>query len=208
MIKNKVFCLGFHKTGTTSLAEALKQLGYRVTGPNGVNDPNIEKNVLPMAYDLIEKFDAFQDNPWPIIYKKIDKNYPDSKYILLLRNSDAWIKSIINHFGQEKTPMREWIYGVGCPEGNEEIYINRFEKHNADVLNYFKNRPEDLLVMELAKGDGWEKLCKFLEKDIPLKPFPHEQKAADREKKLKDKNSQKYFLSYKNIVKKIRKQFK
>lgn len=183
MIENKVFCVGFHKTGTTSLSVALKVLGYQVTGPNGVNDPNIDKNVLSMAYELIEKYDAFQDNPWPILYKEIDEKYPKSKFILLLRNKDAWIKSVVNHFGQKETPMRKWIYGVGNPEGNEEIYIKRFEQHNADILDYFKNRPNDLLVMEFAKGDGWEKLCPFLGVKIPQIPFPHVNKAIERENK-------------------------
>ena len=63
----EIFCIGFHKTGTTSLALALEQLGHRVTGPDGVHDPNIADNVLHMAKRLVEKFDALQDNPWPII---------------------------------------------------------------------------------------------------------------------------------------------
>ena len=32
-LKPKVFCIGFHKTGTKSLRKALATLGYRVTGP-------------------------------------------------------------------------------------------------------------------------------------------------------------------------------
>ena len=40
----KIFGIGFHKTGTTSLAQALKMLGFSVTGPNGINDPNIADN--------------------------------------------------------------------------------------------------------------------------------------------------------------------
>jgi len=182
-MKSKVFCIGFHKTGTTSLAVALRKLGYRVTGPNGTKDPNIEKNVMPMAYDLAEKFDAFQDNPWPIIFKELDKRFPNSKFILTLRNPQSWIKSQVRHFGRRETPMRKWIYGVGCPEGNEDIYIKRFEKHNNEVMDYFRDRPQDLLVLDLTKGDGWEKLCNFLETDIPDIPFPHANKASDRERK-------------------------
>ncbi len=182
-MKAKVFCLGFHKTGTTSLRVALETLGYRVTGPNGVKDPDIEKNVLPMAYDLAEKFDAFQDNPWPIIYQELDAKYQGCKFILMLRDSESWIKSQVRHFGRKETPMRKWIYGVGCPEGNEDIYIKRFEDHTREVQNYFKNRPQDLLVMDLAKGDGWDKLCPFLGADIPDVAFPHANKASDREKR-------------------------
>jgi hypothetical protein len=78
--------------------------------------------------------------------------------------------------------MREWIYGVGCPQGNEKIYLRRFEAHNEDVLDYFKHRPNDLLVMTLADGDGWEKLCPFLDKEAPSLPFPHANSAEERER--------------------------
>jgi len=181
-MKSRVFCIGFHKTGTTSLAVALNTLGYRVTGPNGVNDPNIENNVIPMAYGLAEKYDAFQDNPWPIIYKEVDAKFPGSKFILTLRNSESWINSQVRHFGRMETPMRKWIYGVGCPEGNEDIYVKRFEDHNKEVKNYFKDRPQDLPVLDLAKRDGWGKLCPYLGAGIPNIEFPHANKASVREK--------------------------
>jgi hypothetical protein len=177
----KIFCIGFHKTGTTSLAIALKTLGYRVTGPNGALDPDIAKNVYALADSLVKKYDAFQDNPWPVIYKYLDEKYPNSRFILTTRNPESWIKSQVRHFGRRETPMRKWIYGAGCPEGNEKIYIERFENHNKEVIDYFKDRPNDLLVLDLAKGDGWEKLCPFLRADIPNVPFPHANKASDRE---------------------------
>ncbi len=177
----KIFCIGFHKTGTKSMASALRILGYRVTGPNGVKDKNISSNVYSMAYDLVGKYDAFQDNPWPIIFKELDIKYPNSKFILTIRDSDSWIKSQVGHFGIKETPMRKWIYGFGCPEGNEEIYIKRFEFHNNEVLNYFKYRSKDFLVLDIPKGDGWEKLCQFLGDKIPNYPFPHANKAIERE---------------------------
>jgi hypothetical protein len=183
-LKTKVFCIGFHKTGTSSLGLALEELGYRVVGSSGVRDPDIKNNVHKMAADLIKKYDAFQANPWPIIYKDLDQNYPGSKFILTLRNSQSWITSQVNHFGKRETPMREWIYGIGrsCPKGNEELYVKRFEKHNEEVFEYFKGRPQDLLIMDFAAGDGWEKLCSFLSKDIPAKAFPHSNKASDRKR--------------------------
>ncbi len=180
----KVFCIGFHKTGTTSLAVALQALGYRVTGPNGVRDPAIAANVHKMAHDLVGKYDAFQDNPWPILYKELDERYPGSKFILTMRETRSWINSQVKHFGPRETPMRKWIYGVGCPAGNEDIYTRRFDAHNREVLSHFSNRPGDLLVLELSKGDGWEKLSPFLGKPIPDMPFPHANKAADRDRPL------------------------
>lgn len=181
----KIFCIGFHKTGTTSLAFALRILGFRVTGPNGVNDPDIANNVYSMAESLVSEYDAFQDNPWPIIYKEMDQKYPNCKFILTIRSSESWIRSSVRHFGHRETPMRKWIYGVGCPAGNEEIYLKRFNNHYKEVPDYFKHRPNDLLLLDLAKGDGWDLLCPFLETDIPKMPFPHANKASDREKKAR-----------------------
>ena len=196
----KIFCIGFHKTGTSSLTNALRILGYRVTGPNGVRDPKIEQNVYSMAYELVDQFDAFQDNPWPIIYKKLDKKYPDSKFILTLRDSESWIKSQVRHFGRKKTPMRKWIYGVGCPKGNESIYVTRFNHHNQEVLDYFSKRSNDLLIMDLSKGDGWQELCMFLGKEIPNVSFPHANKASEREKRS---GTEKLVLKSKNLVNRI-----
>jgi len=181
-MKTKIFCIGFHKTGTKSLATALSKLGYSITGPNGVKDSKIAHNVYTMAHNLVKKYDAFQDNPWPIIFKEMDKSYPGSKFILTVRDTEAWIKSIVSHFGKRKTPMRKWIYGIGFPKGNEDIYIRRYEKHNKEVREYFKNRPDDLLILDLTKGEGWEKICPFLGKDIPNIPFPHRNKAEIRTK--------------------------
>ena len=182
-MKAKVFCIGFHKTGTTSLRVALQALGYRVTGPNGVNDPDIENNVYAMADGLVEEYDAFQDNPWPIIYKTLDEKYPGSKFILTTRTPESWINSQVRHFGKGVTPMRTWIYGFGCPEGNEDVYLSRYLHHNQEVVDYFKDRPADLLIMNLTEGDGWEKLCSFLGTGIPSTHFPHANKGTEREKK-------------------------
>lgn len=180
MSSEKVFGIGFHKTGTKTLAKALTLLGYRTTGPNGTRDPDIGRNVYDMAFRLAEQYDAFQDNPWPIIFKESDARYPHAKFILTLRPADQWIESQVRHFGTATTPMREWIYGVGCPQGNEHVYISRYERHNAEVLEYFRDRPEKLLVLRITAGEGWERLCTFLGKAIPNARFPHENKAADR----------------------------
>ena len=177
-MKPKVFCIGFHKTGTTSLAVALKKLGYRVTGSFGTKDVDISEKVQRLAFEKVLEYDAFQDNPWPILYQELDKKFPDSKFILTCRSSESWIHSQVRDFGLTETPMRKWIYGVGCPEGNQDIFIARYERHNREVLAYFKHRPDDLLVFELPQGDGWAELCPFLGHDIPDDSFPHANKAS------------------------------
>lgn len=180
---NKIFGIGFHKTGTTSLGAALERLNYRVVGNVGFRDPDIERNVYELTDRLIDKYDAFQDNPWPILYRRLDELCPNSKFILTLRPVDKWIASVVRHFGTDHTPMREWIYGVGFPEGNEDIYRARYERHNREVQEYFADRPDDLLVFDLTEGAGWDLLCPFLGRDIPDLAFPHANEANRREKR-------------------------
>jgi hypothetical protein len=170
--KGKVFGIGFQKTATTSLAVSLYMLGYNVTGHFGVLDPEISTKVYDYAYALADRFDAAQDTPWPVLYRELDRRYPNSKFVLTTRSSDRWVKSVVKHFGHREIPTHQWIYGVESAAGNEDIYIQRYEAHNREVIEYFKGRPDDLLVMDITQGDGWELLCPFLGVDIPSAPFP------------------------------------
>lgn len=168
----KVFCVGFHKTGTKSLAWALDYLGYSVTGPNYVNSPPVNETTLNKVFDLIPNYDAFQDNPWPVLFKEIDERFPGNRFILTIREAQKWINSVVKYFGNKSTPMREWIYGAGSPLGNESLYLQRYMEHNECVIDYFSGR-KDLLIMNLEEGDGWELLANFLGVESPEIPFPH-----------------------------------
>jgi hypothetical protein len=182
MERPKIFGIGFHKTATTSLAAALTQLGYRVTGPNWRKNPKIAEEVHSLAFDCVPKFDAFQDNPWPLLYRELDARFPGSKFVLTLRPASRWIPSVVEHFGGTSTPMREWIYGAGCgdPTGREDLYVERYERHNREVMAYFADRPSDLLVLRITEGDGWEKLCPFLGLPVAEGPFPKTNSSRDR----------------------------
>ncbi|WP_019507458.1 sulfotransferase family protein [Pleurocapsa sp. PCC 7319] len=195
----KVFGIGFHKTGTKSLGKALEILGYRVCGSFSIHNPNLEEQVHQIADTLVAKYDAFQDNPWPVLYQELDRKYPGSKFILIIRPVDSWINSIVSHFGSRNTHMREWIYGVGHPKGNEKIYIERYERHNAEVIEYFKDRPNDLLVLQLNQDNLWEKICPFLEKEIPHVEFPHVNKKQNKKLARAVKNIKKNLQSFSDI---------
>ena len=43
---------------------------------------------------------------------------------------------------------------------------------HAEVRRYFSNRPDDLLELNIAGGQGWEALCPFLGLAAPDQPFP------------------------------------
>lgn len=185
----KVFGIGFQKTGTSTLGEALSILGYNVCGVRGELAHALENGNLKPVWELTEHYDAFEDNPWPLLYKTLDEAYPGSKFILTVRDPDKWIGSVVNHFGQRYTTMRKWIYGIGHPKGNEELYLRTYMKHNDEVREYFKDRPNDLLEISWEEGDRWKALCNFLECPLPKKKFPHNNKGR--------------YFSLKNILKSL-----
>ena len=171
-LKPKVFCIGFHKTGTKSIGQALRLLGYRVAGPTGAKNPEIAEHATVIGLALATEHDAFNDNPWPLLYQTLDATFPGSRFVLTVRDEQRWMASVLKYFGAKDTPMRRWIYGAGTPLGNEATYLERYRRHNAEVLRYFQGRT-DLLVLDLEQGHGWAELCGFLRVPMPDEAFPH-----------------------------------
>lgn len=169
----KVFCIGFPKTGTTSLSQALSILGYRALDwPRA----HLEPKKGWIHYFKKSNFDAFSDSPLSILgfFKELDKAFPGSKFILTTRKPESLIKSWENYFS--KAP-----WGIENEE-DKNIIIKQYNDHKKDVIEYFKGKPSQLLIFNSIDGDGWEKLCKFLEKPVPDVPFPHKRKATYKKK--------------------------
>ena len=145
----KIFCVGLHKTGTTSLLQAFLKLGIRtcdgLAGASFLGRADFASSPDPLEWlsGLIDDFQAFEDVPWPCFFKDLYEAYPDSYFILTTRSPDSWIKSCVAHFGALADPVHEWIYGegMGAPAGCEHVWISRFNRHNEEVIEFFMARP-------------------------------------------------------------------
>ena len=166
---SKVICIGWHKTGTSSIGDALIYLGYKVVGARLDLYNSLSRGDLKPAFEISKEFNALQDVPWAALYKELDNEYPGSKFILTIRDEEEWLNSAKKHFKSKNYEMHKWLYGKGVIDGNEKVYIERYKKHNKDVITYFKQRPNDFLVLNLSKNKGWESLCDFLGKPIKKK---------------------------------------
>ena len=186
--QRKVFCIGFQKTGTSSMRDALELLGYRVTGAFGFDDSldELRRTHVERGIEIARRYDAVEDMPWALMFRELDAAFPGSRFILTVREEDAWFRSIAGHFGANPSPIQMLTYGEDAPApvGHEAAYRARYRAHNDAVRTYFSGRPDDLLVMELARGDGWHKLCPFLGEPAPDKPFPVTNTAAQRSSPL------------------------
>lgn len=187
----KIFGIGFQKTGTSSLNEALRLLGYRAVGGFRINHPKgvaiappvTTEKVLAVALPRAAAADAFNDNPWPLLFRELDLAFPDAKFILTLRDPDRWLASVLRHFGDNPGEMARWIYGVDQPRGNEARYREVYAAHNAAVRAHFSDRPGKLLVADFTQGADWAELCPFLGQPIPAMAFPHDNPAGRRERR-------------------------
>ena len=173
--RHKVIGVGFQKTGTSSLRDALQILGYRVGDNNHQLLWPILRGRWARVFRNLERYDAVEDNPWPLIYKEIDAHVPGCKFILTVREPESWHQSVARHIGDLRDPMHEWIYGrgKGLPKDHKSNTLAVYNAHNSEVLTHFKDRPEDLLVLDFTQGAGWEELCGFLGYKTPKVPFPH-----------------------------------
>jgi hypothetical protein len=174
-VEGKIIGVGFQKTGTSSLREALRILGYRVKDTSSRPLIPILKGEYDKVAGMLRDYDAVEDTPWYMIYRELDRRIPGSKFILTVRDGDAWYKSVSRHIGVLRNPSHEWIYGrgKGLPMEDRENTLRVYNDHIREVLEYFKDRPGDFLEIDFTRGDGWEKLCKFLGHEIPDVPFPH-----------------------------------
>ena len=196
MKPHKVFCIGFMKTGTTTLNRALSILGYRVSHNSWKWLKMICKNDWKGIQEKMDAWDVVEDNPIPLIYKELDALYPGSKFILTERKPEKWYNSVSYHVGDLSSPMHEWLFGrgKGLPRNDKKHALNVFVKHRENVIEYFKDRPDDLLIIDITKIKNWDTICTFLGEAIPETAFPHANRTAyDADKNAGLKRRSKYF---------------
>jgi hypothetical protein len=184
-IPTRIFGIGMHKTGTTSLDKAFGVIGinsHHWGTANWARDV-WQQVTMDGRSALVDRHYAFCDLPFTILFRELDEAYPGSKFILTVRPEEAWLRSVERHWDAATNPHRQFwdiapfthkmhqlVYG--CKNPDRATFAARYHRHNAEVWEYFKDRPNDLLTHHL--GDGWGKLCWFLDRPAPTVPYPHE----------------------------------
>ena len=185
-LPTRVFGIGLHKTATTSLHRAFQMLGFDSLHWGTGEAPAIWEEVNAAGRSLtLERFYAISDLPMPLLYQQLDRAYPGSRFILTVRDPAKWLKSVERLWDPAFNPTR-WTWDVwpisnrlhkalyGRTDFDAEVFLDRYLRHNAEVKHYFQERPGDLLVMDMEAGDGWGKLCGFLEMPEIGEPYPRE----------------------------------
>jgi hypothetical protein len=201
----KVFGIGNNKTGTTSLKEAMAMLGYSIGDQRQAELLHKEwaiRNFSPIV-EYCKTANFFQDFPFskPFTFIALDQAFPNSKFILTVRDDpEQWYNSLLKFqaklWGKNGKPptvdqlkKAEYVYkgwawevkqlaGI-TPENqpyDKTSLIKSYNDYNACVLDYFKHRPKDLLVLNVSEKGAFKLLCQFLEKAPVQEDFPWENK--------------------------------
>jgi hypothetical protein len=199
--KEKVFCVGLNKTGTTSLEQFMKennfQCGVQAQGELLMRDYAIE-NWRPIL-EFCETADFFQDLPFsaPKTVNVLANYFPDAKYILTVRDSaEQWYNSLVSFhrkvFGSsDKYPPSkqdlmdaDYRYKGFAWEANralyhspeedpyqKEILIKHYNDHIENVISIFGEQ-DNLLIININDVDIVSKLEDFLGIKSILRKFP------------------------------------
>jgi len=170
----KIFGIGLSRTGTNSLCGMMEALGF-------------EAIHLPLSLQQIHASAFANGTPVAARFEALDLQYPGSKFIYTIRDSAAWVASCLEWFEPdsrrrwlEQLPdeeSRRWIseadvklYGIddlalsGISRG---ALMKAYARHEALVMNHFRDRPEDLLVLDITNSGSlpYSQLVQFLEKN-------------------------------------------
>lgn len=177
----KIFGIGLNKTGTKTLTKCLYTLGFdRPISCRRDLLIDYRKGDFEKIFEVSDQNNSFADWPWCLMYKELYRRYGSSaRYILTKRKTSiAWLESLKAHSERVHSTehCRLLAYGHNYPHGFEEYHTDFYERHNNEVHDFFRRNQCENLLLELSfdAGDGWEKLCSFLDARMPAAPFPHE----------------------------------
>ena len=187
----KVFGLGLSRTGTRSLTAALHVLGF-----DTAHYPTDAATLATLArgdarFPLLEHYDGITDITTVPCFEELDRQNPGAKFVLTVRDEESWLESCRSHWagrpaheegsGEEhrvhmeiRRFLRAAVYA--SYELDEQRFVRAYRRHVERVLRHFADRPGDLLVIDVAAGEGWEKLAPFVGAEVPEQPFPHKGK--------------------------------
>ena len=191
----KVIGAGFGRTGTVSIQQALEHLGYPCyhmqevmkaygRGHVALWDAALTGHTNTDWAALFAGYEATVDFPACIFYEELMAAFPDAVVLLSIRDPERWWASfskllglvnkaryfsfvpMFRKFSTMNLHLVDYVFD-GIP--NKDRAIACYLDHNEKVINTVPQ--QRLLVYRVT--EGWEPLCRFLDKPVPDTPFPH-----------------------------------
>lgn len=165
--QQKIFIIGLPRTGTTSICASLLTLGYKVAHTAYVQKAFDDAQVLA-------------DTPVFHHYQYLDKKYANAKFIYLSRKKTKWLPSIkqllqrmsvnlLRDDGGFNPTIKECYLTVFSPftldNINDDSFLSTcYDKHHNEINQYFVERENDLLTIDISENGSYQLLLNFLNK--------------------------------------------
>lgn len=201
----KIVGAGFGRTGTSSVRQALGELGYTCYHMNEVLFSADRKADIDFWQDVwaaqdrsaidwagfYRGFDATLDFPGSAFWKELADAFPASKVILTLhpKGAEGWYHSTIDtiyggteavgstNFGRKVNQMMNDVVWNGMLNGTMEDPEAAMARYNEHVEEVQDTIPDERLLV-FSADQGWGPLTEFLGVTYRDGPFP---RANDRE---------------------------
>lgn len=158
-MRGKYFGLGLSRTGTTSLSNAFRRLGFT----------HIAHLLPPPAWDRIADYDFANDLPICTRYPELDERFPGSRFVYNWREVESWLISCekLEQRLLKQAPYYDWMKAYhsetyGAEYFDENLWRAAHARHDEQVREFFQSRPDDLLIMNITEGDGYETLIPWI----------------------------------------------
>lgn len=164
--KKKLFCVSFHKTGTSSAHQFCLQNGISSCHSPAVVEGNCYEAVVAGTLSdktrivnalkpVVEKYDAHFDIPWAGMYQELLETRDDAVFLYIDRDADSWWNSLSAHWSLSAMPrvLRPYEvlqYSDVLPAGkrmvrsvDEALFKDCFARHREQVQRII---PSDRLI--------------------------------------------------------------
>lgn len=189
------YCIGAAKTGTTSLAQMMSQVSRSAHEPlvqstnnlvidylsGKLTNTEVEKELIYRDSKLFLEFESSHQLGY--LAHVIAKVFPESKFIVTIRNPKSWLKSRLNFHHFKNPPewkrYRNFIWNRhkkpyhSCESYLEErglfpiaTYLSQYSEQYNLIFNKISH-DRTLIIDTVEINNSFDKLCKFIE--IPYK---------------------------------------
>jgi len=165
----KIFVIGYNKCASSTIHNLFVQNGYK-SYHHGC------QHKIRKWTDILDDYTVFLDiAPNIILIDELHKKYKNSLFILNTRPLDKWLISRAEHGVRGYIQNRKHAF---FPLSEELIisWTNSRNNHNMNILKYFKDTPDNLVVMNIDNKNWIDFVTDTLElknKDIESKNIHH-----------------------------------
>jgi hypothetical protein len=172
-----------HRSGTQSVANFFADHGFRTfhagTDANAIQlDGLMEKaksaeDIWSLTRPFVEGFEFLSDLPFPIIYRQLYAAYPNARFMIVVRDPSAWVRSVLEHTnGRDLSYLERGFYGWTC--GRKAVRLEEYSREELvaaycdfvrSVVRHCGARVFGLndptIAWDLAAYSGFKQVCGF-----------------------------------------------